>query len=75
MTVADSDPNQRDADEDRPEDLTDELAAPPLAALDQSEQERLVALLGRLSRLVLDAGGVTFPNPIGLPDLREHTDD
>jgi len=58
----------------RIEDLTDELAAPPLAALDQSEQERLVVLLGRLSRLVLDAGGVTFPNPIGLPDLREHTD-
>jgi hypothetical protein len=59
----------------RIEDLTDELAAPPLAALDQSEQERLVVLLDRLSRLVLDAGGVTFPNPIGLPDLRAHTDD
>jgi helix-turn-helix protein len=58
----------------RIEDLTDELAAPPLGALDQSEQERLVVLLGRLSRLVLDAGGITFPNPIGLPDLREHTD-
>ena len=58
----------------RIEHLTDELAAPPLAALDQSEQERLVVLLGRLSRVVLNAGGVTFPNPIGLPDLREHTD-
>jgi hypothetical protein len=58
----------------RIEELTDELAAPPLAALDPSEQERLVELLGRLSRLVLDAGGVTFPNPIGLPDLRTRTD-
>jgi hypothetical protein len=55
----------------RIEDLTDELAAPPLAVLDQSEQERLVALLGRLSRLILDAGDVTFPNPIGLPDPRQ----
>jgi len=58
----------------RIEDLTDELAAPPLAALEQSEQERLVVLLGRLSRRVLDAGGVTFPNPIGLPDLRAQAD-
>ena len=58
----------------RIEDLTDELATPPLAALEQSERERLVVLLGRLSRLVLDAGGVTFPNPIGLPDLRAQAD-
>jgi hypothetical protein len=42
--------------------------------LDQSERERLAVLLRRLSRLILDAGDVTFPNPIGLPDLRVHTD-
>jgi len=31
-------------------------------------------LLGRISRLVLDADGLTFPNPIGLPDFRTRTD-
>jgi len=50
---------------------TDDLAAPPLAALDESEQHRLVVHTTEISRAVLDAGGVTFPNPIGLPDLRE----
>jgi hypothetical protein len=58
----------------RIEDRTDELATPPLAALDNNEQDRLVALLDQLSRAIVDAGGVTFPNPIGLPDPRTHAD-
>ncbi|HMG27845.1 MAG TPA: hypothetical protein VKH36_13645, partial [Acidimicrobiia bacterium] len=53
------------------EDRTDELATPPVAALDDRERQRLLERLGRLSRAVLDAGEITFPNPIGLPDPRE----
>ena len=58
----------------RIEDRTDDLATPPLAALDESEQERLVALFDHVSRAIVDAGGVTFPNPIGLPDPRKSAD-
>ncbi|HKA94492.1 MAG TPA: hypothetical protein VKE97_11860 [Acidimicrobiia bacterium] len=58
----------------RLEDRTDELAAPPLAVLDDVERRRLLDLLERLSRAVLDAGAITFPNPIGLPDPREPAD-
>ena len=58
----------------RVEDRTDDLAAPPVAALDDADQRRLLELLGRLSRAVLDAGEITFPNPIGLPDPREDAD-
>ena len=56
------------------EDRTDDLATPPLAALDESEQERLVALFAEISRAIVDAGGVTFPNPIGLPDPKKPAD-
>jgi hypothetical protein len=55
----------------RVEDRTDELAAPPGAALDDAERRRFLERLNRLSRAVLDAGDITFPNPIGLPDPRE----
>ena len=58
----------------RVEDRTDELAAAPIAALDDAERRRLLDLLGRLSQAVLDAGEITFPNPIGLPDPREPID-
>jgi hypothetical protein len=58
----------------RIEDRTDDLATPPLAALDESEHERLVALFDQVSRAIVDAGGVTFPNPIGLPDPRKSAD-
>ena len=58
----------------RIEDRTDELATPPLAVLDESEQERLVGLFDQVSRAIVDFGGVTFPNPIGLPDPRAHED-
>jgi hypothetical protein len=56
------------------ENRTDELATPPLAALDESEQDRLVAIFDRVSRAIVDAGGLTFPNPIGLPDPRKLAD-
>jgi hypothetical protein len=59
----------------RLEDRTDELAAPPTAALDDAERRRLLECLNRLSRAVLDAGGITFPNPIGLTDPRETAGD
>jgi len=59
----------------RLEDRTDELAAPPVAVLDDLERRRLLELLNRLSRAVLDAGEITFPNPIGLPDPREPAGD
>jgi hypothetical protein len=55
----------------RLEDRTDEMAAPPLAVLDDRERRRLLELLDRLSRDIVDAGAITFPNPIGLPDPRE----
>jgi hypothetical protein len=56
----------------RVEDRTDDLAAPPVAALGDTERRRLLELLGALSRAVLDTGEIRFPNPIGLPDPREH---
>jgi hypothetical protein len=55
----------------RLEDRTDELATAPLAALDDAERQRLLALLDQLSRAVLECGAIGFPNPIGLPDLRK----
>jgi hypothetical protein len=55
----------------RIEDRTDALAPPPLAALDDAEQLRLLALLAAVSRRILDAGDIRFPNPIGLPDPRK----
>jgi hypothetical protein len=58
----------------RVEDRTDDLATPPLEVLDEFERPRFLELLNRLSLAVLDAGGITFPNPIGLPDLREAND-
>jgi hypothetical protein len=62
------------AGKQRIEDRTDELATPPLAALHESEQARLVALIAEMSRAIVDGGGVTFPNPIGLPDPRKPAD-
>jgi hypothetical protein len=58
----------------RIEDRTDELAMPPLDALDDDERRRLVALFEQLSRAIVDGGSVTFPNPIGLPDPRKLAD-
>jgi hypothetical protein len=58
------------AGKQRVEDRTDALAAPPLTVLDEAERQQLLRLLTELSRSILDAGDMTFPNPIGLPDAR-----
>jgi hypothetical protein len=49
------------------EDHTDVLASPPLAALSDAEQCRLLSLLQPLAQQIIRAGGVPFPNPMGLP--------
>jgi hypothetical protein len=52
------------------EDHTDALAAPPLKALSEAEQARLLSLLQSLEQQIIAAGGIPFPNPMGLPDRR-----
>jgi hypothetical protein len=53
----------RDARERR----TDDLAMPPWRHLGPDRCARLLDLLGRPVRLVVDGGGIPFPNPVGLP--------
>jgi hypothetical protein len=53
------------------EDHTDALAAPPLDALSEAEQTRLLSLLQPLGQQIMAAGGIPFPNPMGLPDIRK----
>jgi len=48
------------------EERTDELALGPARALGEAGCARLTALLGELSRRILDAGGFPVPNPMGL---------
>jgi hypothetical protein len=52
------------------EDRTDELAVAPWRSIGAEKSERLLTLLEGPVRLVLDGGGVPFPNPMGLPDAR-----
>jgi hypothetical protein len=49
------------------EDLTDRLAMAPWHLLGDDATGRLYDLLEPLSRQIIEAGGVPFPNPIGLP--------
>ncbi|WP_329072213.1 SCO6745 family protein [Amycolatopsis sp. NBC_01480] len=49
------------------EATTDRLAAGPLEVLGTAETERVIELATTLSRLVIDAGVVPVPNPMGLP--------
>jgi hypothetical protein len=49
------------------EQLTDELAGPPYAALEDEEQLVVLEGLQQLVRSVMAAGVIPFPNPIGLP--------
>ncbi len=56
----------------RVEAMTDALALPSPSPLSDVELERLVALLGDVRRVVDAAGGVPYPNPMGLAALREH---
>jgi ADP-heptose:LPS heptosyltransferase len=51
----------------RIETATDRLAAPPFERLEAGELAHLLATAGRLASAVVAAGGVPFPNPIGLP--------
>ena len=53
----------RDARERR----TDDLAMPPWRHLGPDRCTRLLDLLGPPVRLVVDGGGIPFPNPVGLP--------
>lgn len=53
----------RDARERR----TDDLAMPPWRRLGPGGCARLLDLLGPPVRLVVDGGGIPFPNPVGLP--------
>jgi hypothetical protein len=46
---------------------TDELAMPPWRHLGPEASARLLDLLDRPTRLIVDADGVPFPNPVGLP--------
>jgi len=56
----------RAARDDR-ERRTDELAAAPWERLGTAGCDRLLALLAEPVRRILEAGGVPFPNPVGLP--------
>jgi integrase len=56
----------RDARDAR-EASTDDLAAAPWDHLGPDACARLLALLDRPVRLVVEGGGIPFPNPVGLP--------
>jgi hypothetical protein len=51
----------------RIEARTDELAAPPYAALSEDELGQLLAISGRVARAISASGLYPYPNPIGLP--------
>jgi hypothetical protein len=54
------------------EQWTDELAAPPYAALEGEQQLAVLEGLRQLVRSVTAAGVIPFPNPIGLPGPSVH---
>ncbi len=49
------------------ERTTDELAAAPLAGLDDEVLHRAIGALSGVARAVVESGFMPFPNPIGLP--------
>ncbi len=51
------------------EDRTDFLAAQPLSVLSDAQALRLIELARRAGQHIIAAGGVPFPNPMGLPDM------
>jgi hypothetical protein len=55
----------------RIEAATDRLAAPPYGRLGAGELEHLLATTGALAAAIAAAGGVPFPNPMGLPRLED----
>ncbi len=48
------------------EDRTDHLASPPWTHLGRERVERLLSLVGPLSKTIVEQGGVPMPNPMGL---------
>ncbi len=52
---------------DRIDVATDELAAAPWHRLGAARSARLAALVGPLSRVIVDAGEFPVPNPVGAP--------
>ncbi|HEY4789930.1 MAG TPA: hypothetical protein VIJ05_01160, partial [Actinomycetes bacterium] len=50
------------------EDRTDDLAMDPWRHLGEQGCARLLDLLGRPTRLIVEGRGVPFPNPVGLPE-------
>jgi hypothetical protein len=62
-TMTDVGHTARDARERR----TDVLATPPWDRLGPDGCARLLALLDQPVRLVVEGGGIPFPNPVGLP--------
>jgi hypothetical protein len=50
------------------EDRTDDLAVDPWRHLGEQGCARLLDLLGRPTRLIVQGRGVPFPNPVGLPE-------
>lgn len=53
------------------EAMTDDLAEPPFAALGDDEMRSLYAALCGCAARIQDSGVFPFPNPIGLPALRD----
>lgn len=51
------------------ESTTEALARPALSALDGAAQQRLAASLAPLADRIVSAGGLPFPNGMGLPPL------
>ncbi|ETX02463.1 MAG: hypothetical protein ETSY1_03450 [Candidatus Entotheonella factor] len=50
------------------EDHTDRLAEQPLRALSEAQLSRLIEVASQLGQHIIAAGGIPFPNPMGLPD-------
>lgn len=57
------------------EDHTDRLAEPPLRALNEAQLARLIALASQWGQRIIAAGGIPFPNPMGLPDRLSEADE
>lgn len=49
------------------EEMTDRLAGRPYEALSKNDRERLLSSGGEISRRIIDAGAMVYPNPMGLP--------
>ena len=55
------------------ENHTDRLAEQPLRVFKEAQLSRLIELARRVSQQIIAAGGIPFPNPMGLPDMLSKT--